>query len=66
MPTTDLVQFITDQLDQLPESQQRDIVNYLTTHYHLRGSDPFYYATSFARRPDIPPHFPIRQRDPAR
>jgi len=60
MPTTDLVQFITEQLDLLPTADQRDIVNYLTTHYRLRGSDPFYYQTNYARRPDIPPQFPIR------
>lgn len=57
----DLVSFITEQLDQLPTAEQRDIINYLTTHYRLRGSDPFYYQTNYARHPDIPPHFPIRQ-----
>ena len=55
---TDLVQFITDQLDALPLADQREVIQYLSTHYHVRT----HYGTDYGfRRSDLPPHIPLRE-----
>jgi len=53
---TDLVQFITDQLDALPESTQREIIEHLAVHYHFRT---YYDSYGLPRRTDIPPRIPL-------